>query len=47
MAVATITMLVFIALASRAEILGLLAVIGVSGAIYLVQSRRVVERAKV
>jgi hypothetical protein len=47
MAVATITMLVFIALASRAEILGLLAVIGVSGTIYLVQSRTAVERAKV
>jgi amino acid transporter len=46
MAVAATTMLVFIALASRAEIIGLLAVIGVSGTIYLVQSRIALSRAK-
>jgi APA family basic amino acid/polyamine antiporter len=46
MAVAATTMLVFIALASRAEILGLLAVIGVSGTIYLVQSRIALAREK-
>jgi APA family basic amino acid/polyamine antiporter len=46
MAVAATTMLVFIALASRAEILGLLAVIGASGTIYLVQSRIALSRAQ-
>lgn len=46
MAIAATSMLVFTALASRAEILGLLAVIGVSGTVYLVQSRTVPARAK-
>jgi basic amino acid/polyamine antiporter, APA family len=46
MVVATTTMLCFIAMASRAEILGLITVIGVSGTIYLIQTRAVLAPAK-
>jgi APA family basic amino acid/polyamine antiporter len=40
------TMLVLIALASRAEIVGLMALIGISAAVYLVQTRLVPARAE-
>jgi APA family basic amino acid/polyamine antiporter len=43
-AVSVASMLLMIALASRAEVLGLLAVIAVGAAVYLVQSRATVER---
>jgi hypothetical protein len=42
--VGVVSMLLMIALASRAEILGLLAVIAVSGTVYLVQSRTAAEQ---
>jgi basic amino acid/polyamine antiporter, APA family len=43
-AVSVASMLLMIALASRAEVLGLLAVIAVGAAVYLVQSRATVDR---
>jgi len=46
MVIATLSMLTMIALASRAEIVGLFSVIGVSATIYLVQSRAVLAPAK-
>lgn len=45
MATGITSMLLLIALASRAEILGLLAVIGISAAIYLVLARRGARRS--
>jgi hypothetical protein len=44
MVVGITSMLVLIALASRAEIIGLFAVVGVSAIVYLVQARSALAR---
>ena len=46
MVVATTSMVIFFAMGSRAEILGVLAVIGVSGTIYVLQTRLALDPAK-
>jgi hypothetical protein len=46
MVVATTSMVIFFAMGSRAEMLGVLAVIGVSSTIYVLQTRLALAPAK-